>query len=71
VFKDQEEELNFRITDFMRPNAILTYGGAVIATWKNQDDTRVDQKLLKEDAPDIYEKYSRTKEIRVLRLKLK
>jgi predicted phage-related endonuclease len=49
----------------------LTYGGAVIATWKNQDDTRVDQKLLKEDAPDIYEKYSRTKEIRVLRLKLK
>lgn len=71
VLKEQEEELSFRVTDFMRPNAILTFGGNVIATWKNQDDTRVDQKLLKEDAPDIYEKYSRTKEIRVLRLKLK
>jgi putative phage-type endonuclease len=64
-----EEELSYRITAFMQPNANLTFGGNVIATWKNQDDTRVDQKLLKEDAPEIYDKYSRTKEIRVLRLK--
>lgn len=71
VLKQQEDDLNFRITDFMRPNAVLTFGGNVIATWKNQDDTRVDQKLLKEDAPELYAKYSRTKEIRVLRLKLK
>lgn len=71
VFKDQEEELSYRITAFMQPNAVLTYGGATIATWKNQDDTRVDQKLLKEDAPELWAKYSRTKEIRVLRLKLK
>lgn len=66
-----EEELSYRITAFMAPNATLTFGGNVIATWKNQDDTRIDQKLLKESAPEIYEKYSRTKEIRVLRLKLK
>ena len=64
-----EEELSYRITAFMQPNAILTFGGNQIASWKNQDDTRVDQKLLKEDAPEVYEKYSRTKEIRVLRLK--
>jgi putative phage-type endonuclease len=71
VLEHQEEELSFRITDFMRPNATLTAGGNVIATWNNQNDTRVDQKLLKEDAPEVYAKYSRTKEIRVLRLKLK
>jgi putative phage-type endonuclease len=71
VLKQQEEELSFRITDFMRPNSTLTAGGNVIATWNNQNDTRVDQKLLKEDAPEVYAKYSRTKEIRVLRLKLK
>jgi putative phage-type endonuclease len=68
-FKASEEELSYRITAFMQPNATLTFGGNVIATWKNQDDTRIDQKLLKEDAPEIFTKYSRTKEIRVLRLK--
>jgi putative phage-type endonuclease len=66
-----EEELSYRITAFMQPNAVLTFGGNVIATWKNQDDTRIDQKLLKEDVPEIFTKYSRTKEIRVLRLKIK
>ncbi|WP_175770353.1 YqaJ viral recombinase family protein [Burkholderia anthina] len=69
ILEASEEELSFRITDFMRPNATLTFGGHVIATWNNQNDTRVDQKLLKEDAPEIYAQYSRTKEIRVLRLK--
>lgn len=69
VFKDSEEELSYRITAFMAPNATLTFGGNVIATWKNQDDTRIDQKILKEEAPEIFERYCRTKEIRVLRLK--
>jgi putative phage-type endonuclease len=66
-----EEELSYRITAFMQPNAILTFGGNEIATWKNQNDTRIDQKFLKEDAPELFTKYSRTKEIRVLRIKLK
>jgi putative phage-type endonuclease len=63
-----EEELSYHITAFMQPNAILTAGGKTIATWKNQNDTRVDQKLLKEEAPEIYTQFARTKEIRVLRL---
>lgn len=67
--KTSEEELSFRIADFMRPHSILTFGGNEIATWKNQNDTRVDQNLLKEDAPEVYAQYSRTKEIRVLRIK--
>ncbi|MEZ7525910.1 YqaJ viral recombinase family nuclease [Burkholderia vietnamiensis] len=68
ILQELEEELSYRITAFMQPNAVLTAGGNTIATWKNQNDTRVDQKLLKEDAPEIYAKYSRTKEIRVLHL---
>ena len=71
ILERTEEELSYRITAFMAPNATLTFGGNVIATWKNQDDTRIDQKLLKEEAPEIFTKFSRTKEIRVLRLKLK
>lgn len=66
-----EEELSYRITAFMQPNATLTAGGNVIATWKNQNDTRIDQKLMKEDAPDVFAKYCRTKEIRVLRISRK
>lgn len=69
VLEEREEYLKFRIVDFMRPNAFLTIGGHEIASWKNQFDTRLDEKALKEEMPEIYEKYKRTKEIRVLRLK--
>jgi putative phage-type endonuclease len=66
--KASEEELSYRVTAFMQPNANLTFGGNVIATWKNQDHTCIDQKLLKEEAPEVFDRFSRTKEIRVLRL---
>jgi len=69
VLEDEEEALQFKIVDFMRPNAFLTAGGHEIASWKNQNDTRIDQKALKEGAPDIFAQYCRTKEIRVLRIK--
>jgi putative phage-type endonuclease len=68
--EETEKELSYRITAFMQPNATLTFGGNPIATWNNQNDTRIDQKLMKEDAPDLFAKYCRTKEIRVLRLKV-
>lgn len=68
-FEASEEELSFRIADFMRPHSILTFGGNEIATWKNQDHTSLDQKLLAEELPDVTAQYKRTKEIRVLRLK--
>ena len=57
------------IADFMRPHSILTFGGNEIATWKNQDHTSLDQKLLAEELPEVTARYKRTKEIRVLRLK--
>jgi len=71
ILERTEEELSYRITAFMQPNATLTFGGNVIATWNNQNDTRIDQKLMKEQAPELFQQYCRTKEIRVLRLKLK
>lgn len=70
-FEEAEKELSFRIADFMRPHSILTFGGHEIATWKNQDHTSLDQKLLAEELPDVTARYKRTKEIRVLRLKVK
>ncbi|KAE8757352.1 endonuclease [Paraburkholderia madseniana] len=70
-FEESEKELSFRIADFMRPHSILTFGGNEIATWKNQDHTSLDQKLLAEEMPEVTAQYKRTKEIRVLRLKVK
>lgn len=70
-FEETEKELSFRIADFMRPHSILTFGGHEIATWKNQDHTSLDQKLMAEELPDVTARYKRTKEIRVLRLKVK
>lgn len=70
-FEESEKELSFRIADFMRPHSILTFGGNEIATWKNQDHTSLDQKLLAEELPEVTAQYKRTKEIRVLRLKVK
>lgn len=70
-FEESEKELSFRIAEFMRPHSILTFGGNEIATWKNQDHTSLDQKLLAEELPEVTAQYKRTKEIRVLRLKVK
>ena len=69
VLEEAEERLTFEVGDFISPNAILTYNGAEIATWKGQIDTRLDGKSLKEDRPDLFEQYVTRKTIRVLRLK--
>lgn len=38
-------------------------------TWRAQTRTSVDTKALREDMPDVYEKYSRTETVRTFRLK--
>lgn len=65
-----EETLALQIGDFMRPNSTLTYDGKTLLTWKAQNDTRLDQKALKEERPDVFDDYARTKVIRVMRLKV-
>lgn len=69
ALEEEEEALQFKIVDFMRPHSLLTSNGAEIASWKNQQHTSLDQKAMQEEVPDVYAKFKRTKEIRVLRLK--
>lgn len=69
LLKEREEDLKLRIVDYMRPHSFLTAGGNEIASWKNQFDTRIDVDALRRVLPEVAVKYSRTQEIRVLRLK--
>jgi putative phage-type endonuclease len=80
-WKEAAETLQFEIAEFIAPHARLTYQGEDILTWKGQNDTRLDQKLL--EAAEIYQRdpvtgefkriaspvgeFSRTKVIRVMR----
>lgn len=67
--EEDAEQLQFAVANFISPNAILTYAGKEIATWKGQGDTRLDGKALEAAHPEIAAKFKKTKTIRVLRLK--
>jgi predicted phage-related endonuclease len=67
--EEQETMLTFDIGEFISPNSALKFSGQEICTWKAQATTRLDQKRLKEELPDICKKYSSTTTGRVLRLK--
>ena len=83
VLEDEETALTFEIGEFISPNARLTKNGKDIATWKAQNDTRLDQSELEKATlwesdektgemikiDDPVARFSRTKKIRVLRLK--
>lgn len=63
------KDLQFHIGEYISPHAILTHGGKEIATWKGQEQTRLDAKLLEQEMPHVKAKYSKVSTIRVLRLK--
>ena len=67
--EDRIDVLKFDIQAFMEPNAILTYEGNPVATWKSQSASRLDQKALAEAHPDIAAQFRKTSETRVFRLK--
>lgn len=69
LLEEREADLQFTIADFISPHSLLTFEGKEIASWKSQDTARLDQKLLKEEAPEIAAKYTTTSSTRVLRLK--
>lgn len=69
ALEDIEESLTFEIGDFISPNARLTYQGKEIASWKAQQQRRIDQKALQEQRPEIAAEFTTTSTIRVLRLK--
>lgn len=78
-YTEAEEALKFDIAEYISPHTRLTIGGKDLMTWKGQNDTRLDQKLLEQAelyrrTEDGYERiadpvaaFSRTKVIRVLR----
>jgi len=82
-YTEAEEALKFDIAEYISPHTRLTLGGKDLMTWKGQNDTRLDQKLLEQ--AEIYRRtesgyeriadpvaaFSRTKVIRVLRFTTK
>ncbi|WP_233872380.1 YqaJ viral recombinase family nuclease [Paraburkholderia adhaesiva] len=71
ILTDREDDLKYCIAEYMRPNAYLTAGGHDLATWKNQPFLWLDEKAFAKDFPELYARYRRTKQIRVLRLKIR
>lgn len=79
----QLEDLEFQVFDFVRKawgkpgaggpdqlpsdDALLTYGGRPIASWKEQRGAYLDQKQLKIDKPEIARAYTKQTQFRVLR----
>ena len=67
--EEHEAALTFAVAEFISPNSRLTFGGRDIATWKAQQQRRLDQKALQEQAPEIAAKFTTSSTMRVLRLK--
>ena len=63
------KEFENKLKIFMGDYSELTYSGQVLATWKSQKTNRVDTKALKGQEPEIYERFLKTTESRVLRIK--
>ncbi len=62
----RKEELRFTIKNFMEDGEILmSESGTILATYRSHIETKLDSKLLKADAPDIWDRFAREKHVRV------
>lgn len=52
-------ELATAVQLLMMDKSIATYQGATLFTWKESNPVRLDQKALKEEQPEVWEKYAR------------
>lgn len=68
ALEDIEERLKIDIAEFISPHAILKFNGKQIASWKGQNNTRLNMEKFKEEQSDMFFKYAHTNIIRVLRL---
>lgn len=66
--EEKEKELKNNIISFMGGNEIGN-SNKYSVSYKTQKRTSVDTTLLKKELPDVYKKYSKTNETRVLRIK--
>ncbi|WP_019652228.1 YqaJ viral recombinase family nuclease [Variovorax atrisoli] len=68
-FEEAEEALTFEIADFISPNALLTFEGKEIASWKGQGHSSFRAKDFKEAHPALCAEFTKQQTVRVLRLK--
>lgn len=64
VLETEEKFLSDKIKAQMKDRAMATVNGKTVITWKARDYTVFDRQKLKEELPEIYEKYSAAKPIR-------
>lgn len=68
--KENEEQLQFEIAKEIGTNTGLAFNGAPLCTWNNERYGRLDQKMLKEKYPSIWDACFDSGLQRVLRLKI-
>lgn len=70
LLNEAKEQANMAIKGAMGNASILTDEfGKPLATWKNQTTKLLNQKALKNEAPDLYDSFTTETESRVLRIK--
>ena len=70
TIKDEKEELEFKIKDFIGENEVLLDAdGSKLATWKESTSKRIDVKALRMDEPEIATQYTSESKSRTFLLK--
>ena len=68
VLDAEADELKTRVQAYMEDDAVLTWDGKNLATWKTQKRSSLDQKALAAAHPEIVEQFKRVSETRVFRI---
>ena len=63
--EDANDELKTAVQLAMGDKSVMTWKGVPLFTWKEQKTTRLDQKRLKEEAPEVWEQFAKTATSRV------
>ncbi len=69
ILEKQEEEIKVKLMNFMGDKAFLVdQQGNKLCSWTTQVSNRIDTKAIKEELPDVAEKYTKISESRVFRV---
>ncbi|WP_366294323.1 lambda-exonuclease family protein [Paenibacillus sp. AN1007] len=60
VATEQVKRYVNELKSIMGENELAVHNGDILLSWKSNDTTRIDSKRLKQEQPDLYEKYSNT-----------
>lgn len=62
--EDANAELKTAVQLMMSDKSIMTYQGAALFTWKEAETVRLDTKKLKEEAPEVWQRFAKTSVVR-------